>query len=161
MSAAPAATRPWERMVHDLRTRLSEAADRDARMQALVQACWPHLAPSGVSWIGFYRRDPDHAEQLVLGAREPRPACSPIGMHGACGQCLRSGRPLVVGDVADLGAGYIACDPRDRSEVVVPCLDTDGFAWGVLDLDSHQLANFGPQDAERLAELLRLAGLSR
>jgi putative methionine-R-sulfoxide reductase with GAF domain len=67
---------------------------------------------------------------------------------------------MVVRDVADLGAGYIACDPRDRSEVVVPCLDGPGRAWGVLDLDSHQLGSFGPADAEALSGLLRLAGLS-
>ncbi|MFM1831219.1 MAG: hypothetical protein RLZZ558_1559 [Planctomycetota bacterium] len=160
MSAAPAAVRPWERMAGALRERLAEAPDRSARMQALVQACWPHLAPTGVSWIGFYHRDPDHPGQLVLGAREPKPACSPIGLHGACGQSLRTARPLVVRDVAELGAGYIACDPNDRSEVVVPCLDADGSAWGVLDLDSHHLASFGPEDAEQLARLLKLAGLS-
>ena len=36
---------------------------------------------------------------------------------------------LIVDDVATLGAGYVACDPRDLSEIVVPCFDDDGRAW--------------------------------
>jgi putative methionine-R-sulfoxide reductase with GAF domain len=129
-------------------------------MQAFVCAAWPSLAPTRVSWLGFYERDPSNPSQLLLAAREPKPACSPIGLHGACGQCLLAARSLVVRDVAELGAGYIACDPRDRSEVVVPCLEGPGQAWGVLDLDSHDLASFGPADADALAGLLRRAGLS-
>jgi putative methionine-R-sulfoxide reductase with GAF domain len=129
-------------------------------MQAFVRAAWEPLAPTGVSWLGFYERDPSDDAQLLLAAREPKPACSPIGLHGACGQCLLAAIPLVVRDVAELGADYIACDPRDRSEVVVPCLDATGRPWGVLDLDSHDLASFGPDDAEALASLLRMAGLS-
>jgi putative methionine-R-sulfoxide reductase with GAF domain len=97
---------------------------------------------------------------MVLAARRPKPACSPIGIHGACGQSLVAARTLVVRDVAELGAGYIACDPRDRSELVVPCLDADGRAWGVFDVDSHDVANFDRRDADCCAALLVAAGLS-
>jgi len=137
--------------------------DRAESMQRFVECAWRELASTGVSWLGFYVADANapESERLTLAAREPKPACSPIGIHGACGQCLVSAQPLVVRDVADLGAGYIACDPRDRSEVVVPCVDVDGRAWAVLDLDSHELAAFSAADAEQLAALLRVAGLSR
>jgi hypothetical protein len=74
---------------------LAHAHDRSARMQAFVSAAWSHLAPTGVSWLGFYERDPNDLSQLLLAAREPKPACSPIGMHGACGQCLLAAKPLV------------------------------------------------------------------
>ena len=97
---------------------------------------------------------------MTLAARRPGPACSPIGIHGACGQCLRAARILVVRDVRDLGAGYIACDPRDRSELVVPCLGPGGRAWGVFDVDSHDLAAFDERDGTELAALLVMAGLS-
>jgi putative methionine-R-sulfoxide reductase with GAF domain len=160
VSANAAAIRPWSAIEHDVRSALAGASDRASRMRAFVAAAWPHLSPTGVSWIGFYERDPSDASQLLLAAREPKPACSPIGLHGACGQCLLAAAPLVVRDVAELGAGYIACDPRDRSEVVVPCLQPSGQAWGVLDVDSHDLASFSPHDAQQLAALLRLAGLS-
>ena len=97
---------------------------------------------------------------MTLAAREPKPACSPIGLHGACGQSFTSAKPLVVKDVAQLGAGYIACDPRDKSELVVPCLDSAGTAWGVIDLDSFDLGSFDDVDALNVANLLQLARLS-
>jgi putative methionine-R-sulfoxide reductase with GAF domain len=100
---------------------------------------------------------------MILVVREPKPACSPLGLHGACGQCWSSGRSLVVTDVANLGAGYVACDPRDRSEVVVPCFDEVGGAvrcWGVLDIDSYDSNAFSVDDAQGLAALLARAGLT-
>ena len=160
MSQDSTAARPWSVIERALRASIPPGADRHTRMQAFVRAAWQPLAPTGVSWLGFYERDPADASQLLLAAREPKPACSPIGLHGACGQCLNAALPLVVRDVAELGAGYITCDPRDRSEVVVPCLDAPGQAWGVLDLDSHEVGSFGPADAEALQGLLRSAGLS-
>ncbi len=160
MSHPSTAARPWERIEHELARAIPPGADRGTRMQAFVRTAWNALASTGVSWLGFYERDPADDTQLLLAAREPRPACSPIGLHGACGQSLRAAKPLVVRDVAELGAGYIACDPRDLSEVVVPCLEAPGRAWGVLDLDSHDLASFSEADAAALAALLRKSGLS-
>ena len=133
--------------------------DRESAARAFVDAAWPLLNPTGVSWIGFYSITPGR-DAMVLGARRDKPACSPIGLHGACGRCWSACEPLVVRDVADLGAGYIACDPRDRSEVVVPCLEGSGECWGVLDLDSHEIGAFGDDDARELVALLRAAGLS-
>lgn len=123
-------------------------ADRRARMQGFVDAAWDALAPSGISWIGFYLAVPgaQDSERLVLGPRRDKPACSPIGLHGACGQCFLAGKALVVRDVAELGEGYIACDPRDRSELVLPCME-GASVWGVLDADSHDVACFSRDDA--------------
>lgn len=128
-------------------------------MQVFVDVLWDALHGTGVSWIGFYLHE--GGEELVLGPRRDRPACSPIGMHGACGQAFRSGRPLVVRDVKELGENYIACDPRDRSEVVVPLFASDGRCWSVLDLDSHEVAAFDEGDVAGLQLLLRKAGLTQ
>lgn len=133
-------------------------ADRGRSMQAFVDALWDALHGTGVSWIGFYLHE--GGEELVLGPRRDKPACSPIELHGACGRALRSGRPLVVRDVNDLGDGYIACDPRDRSEVVIPLFEHDGDCWGVLDLDSHEVGAFDEGDVAGLLMLLRGAGLT-
>ena len=95
---------------------------------------------------------------MILVARRDKPACSPIGVHGACGQSFRAEAIRLIEDVALLGAGYIACDPRDRSELVMP-IYRNGAAWGVLDADSHEYACFGPADAAGLASILRAAGL--
>lgn len=143
-----------------LLSQLSPGADATASMQRAVDALWNAFSTRGVSWVGFYLWSPTRPEELTLGPRRDKPACSPIGLHGACGRSFTSRRPLVVRDVAALGAGYIACDPRDRSEVVVPCLNPDGSAWGVLDVDSHDTGAFDESDARSLARLLHHCDLS-
>lgn len=132
--------------------------DRQSRMRTVADALWDALHNEGVSWVGFYLPEGDDA--MTLGPSRNKPACSPIGLHGACGQAFTSRRTLIVRDVAELGEGYIACDPRDRSEVVIPCFDEDGSCWGVLDVDSHDLASFGETDAEGMQRVLRAAGLT-
>ena len=148
-----------------LRARAAEIArlaDAGARMEAFAAMYWDAFAATGVSWAGFYVDHPAAPDdrRMTLAARRPKPACSPIGIHGACGQCLRAARVLVVRDVKDLGEGYIACDPRDRSELVLPCMAADGSAWGVFDVDSHDVGSFDERDGQETAGLLALAGLS-
>ena len=136
-------------------------ADAD-RLERFVDLAWRHLAPTGVSWLGFYRWDPKSGT-LLLSARRDRPACSPIGIHGVCGQALRLGRTRIVDDVLELGSDYVACDARDRSEIVVPATrGTLGIhpANLVLDLDSFEPADFSGQDDVGLRIALDLAGLT-
>lgn len=135
---------------------------REEAMRRFVELAWREYAAEGVSWIGFYVDHPEapFEDRLVLECCAPKPACSPIGLHGACGRALTTARPFVVRDVADLGANYIACDPRDRSELVIPCLDGPGRAWGVLDLDSYEVGAFHDGDAKLLRAALVKAGLS-
>jgi len=146
--------RPYEEIAADL----SAVGDREQRMQTVVDALWTALRDTRVSWVGFYLHE--GGEGLVLGPRRDKPACSPIGMHGACGQAFRARTPLVVRDVRELGANYVACDPRDQSELVIPCLDADGRCWGVLDLDSHAVGSFDNLDVAGLQLVLRAAGLT-
>lgn len=132
---------------------------RDERMRVFVDLAWEALQATGVSWVGIYLHQ--GRDELVLGPRRDKPACSPIGLHGACGRAFVSGQPLVVRDVAELGASYIACDPRDRSEVVVPLFEESGECWGVLDLDSYDVGAFTDEDVSGLTLLLRTAGLTK
>lgn len=165
-----AAPRDWARL-HGAAARIALLPERMSRAKAFVELLWefvggesppddPHSR--GVSWVGFYLDDPEapDEERLTLGPRLPGPACSPIGMHGACGRSLRTGRPLVICDVRELGGEYIACSPDDLSELVIPCQSPDGCPWGVLDLDSTKICNFSTRDALELVYLLSLAGLS-
>ena len=138
--------------------RLTPIGDRQQRMQVVVDALWEALKDAGVSWVGFYLHG--GRDELELGPRRDKPACSPIGLHGACGQAFSSRRPMVVHDVAELGQNYVACDPGDRSEVVIPLFDDHGHCWGVLDLDSHELEAFDQTDVEGLTAVLRAAGLT-
>ncbi|MDI9403726.1 MAG: hypothetical protein QM516_07630 [Limnohabitans sp.] len=137
----------------------------EERLSPLCDMLWDALAPRGCSWIGFYTIDPAtpldrHARlgAMLLVARRDKPACSPIGLHGVCGQGFLEESARLVEDVALLGAGYIACDPRDRSELVLP-IYRNGMCWGVLDADSHEVACFGAADLAGLSGVLRAAGL--
>ncbi|MBL8763410.1 MAG: GAF domain-containing protein [Phycisphaerae bacterium] len=132
----------------------------EASMRRFVDVAWSLLAPLGVSWIGFYLPAARAGnDELVLGPRRDKPACSPIGLHGACGRSHLTRRGLVVTDVENLGAGYVACDPRDRSELVLPLLRADGSSAGVLDLDSFEASAFDESDARALRRALVAAGL--
>jgi putative methionine-R-sulfoxide reductase with GAF domain len=115
--------------------------------------------PRAISWVGFYAPDPADPQAMILAARRDKPACSPIGLHGACGQSHRERLALVIPDIATLGAGYIACDPRDRAELVVPLLQADGSSLGVLDFDSYDTNAFTHDDALGAIHLLRTVGL--
>jgi L-methionine (R)-S-oxide reductase len=132
---------------------------REEAASLLVDLLWENLGGTDVSWLGFYAPSAD-GESLVLVCCKPRPACSPIGLHGVCGRAWRERRRQVVADVHALGKDHIVCDPANLSEVVVPCLASDGSCWGVLDLDSRSLGAFTVEDAEGLRRVLAAAGLT-
>jgi putative methionine-R-sulfoxide reductase with GAF domain len=137
---------------------VSSAGTREECMRAVVDTLWDRLHETGVSWVGFYL--PEGETELVLGPSRNKPACSPIGLHGVCGQAFTRRKPIVVRDVRDMGRNYVACDPRDQSEVVVPAFDENGACWAVLDLDSHQVGAFSEADVAGLQAILRAAGLT-
>jgi putative methionine-R-sulfoxide reductase with GAF domain len=151
--------RDYGRIADAVEGRLPSGASRMQRMQAVVNALWSGLAERGVSWCGFYVPGQTGSE-LVLGPCRDRPACSPIGLHGVCGRAFTECRVQVIEDVARLGPDYIACDPRDRSEIVVPVRRADGRCVGVLDLDSHKERSFCDADVRGLEAVLRAAGLN-
>jgi putative methionine-R-sulfoxide reductase with GAF domain len=141
------------------RTRFQPGIDREAMMRIAVDALWESLSARGVSWIGFYLKTPDR-DEMILGPRRDKPACSPIALHGMCGRCWKDRRPVLVHDVRALGDGYIACDPKDLSEAVVPCFEADGSCWGVLDADSYDVGAFDESDIAGLTRVIEHLGLS-
>ena len=138
-------------------------AGRYMRMRELTSALWDAFGDTaegarGYSWCGFYVFDREQ-DALLLAARQPKPACSPIELGGICGRSWQSQRPVVVDDVRTLPAdGYVACDPKDLSEVVVPMIQ-NGSCWGVLDVDSFDTAAFSKADAMGLLDAAHRAGL--
>ena len=104
------------------------------------------------SWTGFYFVASD--DELHVGPYQGPVACQILRGQGVCLHCARTGKPVVVPDVEQF-PGHIACDVRARSEVVVPVSGGDK-AIAVLDIDSHEPAQFGEDDAIRLAKILTL-----
>ena len=152
MSSTP---RDYQAVVNQLRS-LSTS------QQVVVDALWDAFCDKGFCWVGFYIDQPGRPDdqRLILGPCRDKPACSPIGLHGVCGQSLTSKQTRIVHDVADLGENYIACDPNDKSEIVIPCFNSDGTCWGVLDVDSQQVGAFNESDERGLLEILEVVGLS-
>jgi putative methionine-R-sulfoxide reductase with GAF domain len=152
----PALTRDFDAIVRSLPAGM-QTLSREQRMRLMVDAVWDALHDKGVSWVGFYIDHPDlpDDQRLILGPCRNRPACSPIGLHGVCGQVLRSGKTMIVRDVADLGANYVACDPRDKAEVCIPLFDEKGNVWGVFDVDSWEVGAFGEHDVAGFCRVLR------
>lgn len=129
-------------------------------MQWVVDALWEAFHTQGLSWIGFYTKTPGQ-DEMLLAVRRDKPACSPIGLNGMCGRAWKKARPVIVDDVSNVpGGDYIACDPLDRSELVIPLLEADGACWGVLDADSYEMRSFDEHDAAEMARLVQAVGLS-
>ena len=111
----------------------------------------------GFFWVGFYLVK---GERLELGPFQGSVACYriPYG-KGVCGSAWAERRTLLVPDV-EAFPGHIACSSLSRSEIVVPlwARDADGKAsvWGVLDIDSTELATFDQVDRLYLEAICQL-----
>jgi len=140
---------------------LQPSRSREEAMEQVVDALWSALSSLEVSWLGFYVDHPDEPadRRLVLGPHRDRPACSPIGLHGVCGAALLTKSVQIVTDTRALGDAYIACDPKDRSELVLPLLEETGDCWGVFDLDSWAVNRFDASDEQGVRQVLAAAGL--
>ena len=106
-------------------------------------------------WVGIYLMAGD---TLVLGPFVGPPTEHtriPVGV-GVCGTAVAEGRNVVVGDVRELD-NYLACSVGTRSEIVVLIRD-GGEVVGQFDVDSDDVAAFGPADEELLEHLAGLAG---
>lgn len=106
----------------------------------------------GWLWVGFYLVK---EEELVLGPFQGPVACTRIRKgRGVCGTSWAKAETLVVPDVEKF-PGHIACSSLSRSEIVVPLMK-NGVVWGVLDVDSTELATFDNTDKKYLEEIVTL-----
>jgi GAF domain-containing protein len=109
----------------------------------------------GFFWVGFYRVK---GEQLVLGPFQGNLACTRIAWsQGVCGTAWKECKSQLIPDV-ELFDGYIACDSRSRSEVVIPIYNLEGAVAAVLDIDSDQPNNFSHEDVAGLEALAKIIG---
>ncbi len=106
----------------------------------------------GYFWTGWYRVN---GAELVLGPFQGPTACTRIQKgQGVCGTSWERGSTVVVPDVEEF-PGHIACDPRSRSEIVLPVRDADGQVVAVLDIDSDRKNAFGEEEQEFLEALVQ------
>ena len=118
-----------------------------ATVSALLHHAFAHL------WTGFYRVVGPGL--LRVGPYQGTVGCLEIAFgRGVCGAAAAEQRTIVVPDVERF-PGHITCDPRSKSEIVVPVFDRAGSLMAVLDIDSTRRAAFDQQDAAGLERMLR------
>jgi GAF domain-containing protein len=126
--------------------------DRTARM-ATVASMLADAFPA-FFWTGFYRVDPDKADELVVGPYQGTLGCLRIAFgRGVCGAAARDRVTQVVDDVHAF-PGHIACDSRSASEIVVPVFDASGTLIAVFDVDATVPSAFDAVDAGALERLM-------
>lgn len=104
-------------------------------------------------WTGFYRVVVP-GKLLRVGPYQGTLGCLEIEFgRGVCGTAAATGKTVIVDDVAAF-PGHITCDPRSRSEIVVPVFDTNRVLLGVFDIDSDQPGAFDAQDRDGLESLM-------
>nr|NQU93366.1 GAF domain-containing protein [Bacteroidota bacterium] len=104
-------------------------------------------------WTGFYCFDQG---ELVIRTYQGPVACQVLNKDtGVCWAVINRQKTILVPNVHDF-PGHIACDTRSNSEIVVPVKNRDGEVFGVLDVDSRELAAFDETDARWLEEIVGL-----
>ena len=106
----------------------------------------------GFFWIGFYIVKNG---ELHVGPFQGSAACYRIKKgKGVCGTAWKEATTQVVPDV-ELFPGHIACSSDSRSEIVVPIM-INGEVYGVLDIDSDELATFDDTDRIYLEKMMSI-----
>lgn len=106
----------------------------------------------GFFWIGFYIVKDG---ELHVGPFQGSAACYRIKKgKGVCGTAWKEATTQVVPDV-ELFPGHIACSSNSRSEIVVPIM-INGEVYGVLDIDSDELATFDDTDRIYLEKMMSI-----
>lgn len=141
----------YQRIYLQLHELLGKTGDIDARM-ATISAVLHHKLGM-VLWTGFYSLK--NGELLVKTYQGPL-ACQVLKKNtGVCWTAVNKQKTIIVPDVHQF-KGHIACDPRAKSEIVVPVRDKNGIIIGVLDIDSKVLDRFDNTDAIGLEKITGL-----
>ena len=103
-------------------------------------------------WVGFYRVTPCETK-LQVGPYQGTPACLHIDFSsGVCGTAAAKRRSMIVDDVEQF-VGHIACDPKSKSEIVIPVIGANNKLIAVLDIDSDSHQSFCSIDQQFLESL--------
>jgi len=148
----------YERIYEQLRDLIEGKSPSLVAAMATICAVL-HAKMSHHSWTGFYfvmhGDDPaDVGTELHVGPYQGPAACQVLRGRGVCLHAVREQAPVVIDDVGAFD-GHIACDPRSRSEIVIPVV-RDGAVVAVLDVDSHKPAQFTDADVEPLRGIVSL-----
>jgi len=141
----------YERLFTQLQELLTKTTDPQARMATISALLYFKL--DKMFWCGFYRLVDG---QLIVGPYQGPVACQVLTPgKGVCWAGIKQGSTIIVPDVEKF-PGHIACDPRSKSEIVIPVRDKNEQIVAVLDIDSKELDSFSQRDAENLERIVQL-----
>lgn len=144
-------------LIPDLDALAHSATSADALMKGVVTLL--HEKLTRYNWVGFYMLEKEaDRDVLVLGPfKGTMTPHTRIPLNqGICGAAASTGKPIVVDDV-NADSRYLACSLETKSEIVVPVF-VHGKIAGELDIDSHFLAAFGPDDRKLCEHAAALLG---
>lgn len=128
-----------------------------ANLANLSSLIWHGYRNLGVdiNWAGFYVKNPETPNELILGPFQGKVACQIIKFgKGVCGTAISEAKTQVVPDVEQF-PGHIACDGETKSEIVVPMFKGEE-PIGVLDIDCLTLEGFDQLDKQYLERVVEL-----
>jgi len=143
----PQAYREAERQFRSVMEGVEDRLAGMATLNAILHHGFGHL------WTGFYLLT--RPDLLRVGPYQGTLGCLEIAVgKGVCGTAASEGRTVIVPDVHTF-PGHISCDPRSRSEIVVPVWDARKHLLAVLDIDSDAPATFDAEDQRGLESMVR------
>jgi len=141
----------YRRILKQLEELLGSTGDADARMATI--AALLHHKMEYFFWTGFYCLQ---GGELIVRTYQGPLACQVLEKNkGVCWAGINRQKTILVPDVHAF-PGHIACDPRSKSEIVVPVRDRNRKIIGVLDIDSDLLNAFDEIDAEYLGKIVEM-----
>lgn len=143
----------YDRIYKQLQDLLTATEDKTAKMATIAAVL--HHKMDYFFWTGFYLlRD----GELTVGPYQGPVACQVLKKDtGVCWAGINGKKAMVVADVEQF-PGHIACDSRSRSEIVIPLKNDIGEIYGVMDVDSKELASFDEVDRVNLERIVGLIG---
>lgn len=131
----------------NITTIINQSGTSSSKLQAICDFLKAEI--SYYDWVGFYFRNGDKEElKLAEFAGEPTEhTIIPFG-KGICGQVAVSNENFVVQDVTEQD-NYISCGWKVKSEIVIPIFKNNENI-GQIDIDSHTINPFKPEDTELL-----------
>ena len=144
----------YNKVIKILESTLTSTPPLFAQAKMSLMAAILHSEFKHWLFCGFYvKTKPD---LLEIGPYQGHVlACSHIKFgKGVCGNVAKEEKTIIVDNVLEF-PGYISCDPKTRSEIVVPVFH-NGQLIAVLDIDSPNLSDFDETDGAFLEKAVSI-----
>ncbi|MDP8202435.1 MAG: hypothetical protein P9M11_09910 [Candidatus Tenebribacter burtonii] len=143
-------TERYKRVIIQIKELMQETTDPFARMSTIASIL--HHKFDYFFWTGFYRLVNG---EITVSCYQGSVACLVLKKYeGVCWAAIKKMKIQIIPDVHKF-PGYIACDSRSVSEIVIPIFK-DEEVMAVLDMDSKDLNSFDDVDAKYLEIIVKM-----